>query len=127
MEKREETGTKKIVVQALIDKIEKENVSSEIKTQVVEGYDRPEKITKKNGDQEKGYIPDLISESTWKTNLYEIELDENNYILEKWRLFSLYSKKAKGSFIIVTPKDKLEQVRNMLKSNQISAGLIYFT
>jgi hypothetical protein len=126
MEKKEENGRKKIVVQALIDKIETEDKSREIKTQVVEGYKKPEKITIKDSDR-KGYTPDLISEASNRTDLYEVELDEHNYVPEKWRLFSLYSKKTKGNFSIVTPKDNLEQIKNMLRSNQINAKLIYFT
>jgi hypothetical protein len=126
MEKKTQNGKKKIVVQALITKIENDHQSTEIKTRIVEGYARPERITMKDSDQE-GYMPDVISESNDWTNLYEIELDENNYILEKWRLFSLYSKKAKGNFSIVLPKDKLEQVKNMLQSNNIKARLIYFS
>jgi hypothetical protein len=126
MEKKAENGKKKIVVQALITKIENDHQSTEIKTRIVEGYERPERIAVKDSDHE-GYMPDVISESNDWTNLYEIELDEKNYILEKWRLFSLFSKKAKGNFSIVLPKDKLEQVKNMLQSNNIKARLIYFT
>jgi hypothetical protein len=126
MEKQTENGTKKIVVQALIDKIENDHKSIKIKTQLVEGYKRPERITIKDSGQE-GYMPDVMSETDDWTNLYEIELDENNYILEKWRLFSLYSKKAKGNFSIVIPKDNLKQVKNLLQSNNINARLIYYT
>jgi hypothetical protein len=126
MEKDLENGKKKLVVQALIEKIESEEKVTDIKTQVVEGYKKPERITLKESDL-AGYTPDLISESSEWTNLYEIELDENNFILEKWRLFSLYSKKAKGIFSIVTPEDKLELIKDMLNSHRIHAKLIYFT
>lgn len=125
MEKDLENGKKKVVVQALIDKIESENKATDIKTQLVEGYKKPERITLQSSDL-IGYTPDVVSESSEWTNLYEIELDENNYILEKWRLFSSYSKKAKGIFSIITPKDKLELVKDMLNSNRIQAKLIYF-
>jgi hypothetical protein len=126
MEKKVKNGKKKIVVQAIIDKIEKENEVKEIKTQVVEGYNKPEKIIRKNSDQE-GYTPDVISVHSSREDLYEVELDKDGYILEKWRLFSLYSKKSNGYFSIVTPKDNLKQVRNLLNTNQISAKLIYFS
>lgn len=126
MEKKAADGQKKIVVQALIDKIKNENKPNEIRTHVVEGYKKPERITKKDGDQQ-GYIPDVIAESTGRTDLFEVELGDEDYVPEKWSLFSLYSKKNKGDFSIITPKDKLEQVRNMVKSNQIDARLIYFS
>jgi hypothetical protein len=126
MEKKADNGTKKIIVQAIIDKIENENQAHEIKTHIVEGYNTPEKIAKKNSDKE-GYTPDVISVITGRKDLYEVELDANNFILEKWRLFSLYSRKSNGNFNIVTPKENLEQVRNLLKSNQIHAKLIYFS
>jgi hypothetical protein len=127
MEKKAADGQKKIVVQALIDKIKNENKPNKIRTHVVEGYKKPERITNKDGDQQQGYFPDVIAESNGRKDLFEVELDDKDYVLEKWRLFSLYSKKNKGDFSIITPKDKLEQVRNMVKSNQIDARLIYFS
>jgi transcriptional/translational regulatory protein YebC/TACO1 len=126
MEKKADNSTKKIVVQAIIDKIENEDEVNEIKTQIVEGYKKPEVIAQKNSDQE-GYTPDVISVHTGRKDLYTVELDAENFVLEKWRLFSLYSKKSNGNFSIVTPKDNLEQVRNLLKTNQIHAKLIYFS
>lgn len=126
MENKEDNSTKKIVVQAIIDKINKEGQVNEIKTEIVEGYKQPEIVAKKNSD-EAGYMPDVIAVHPGGNDLYEVELDADHFILEKWRLFSLYSMKSNGSFSIVTPKDNLEQVRNLLKSNQIHARLIYFS
>jgi hypothetical protein len=126
MEKQGDNSTKKIVVQAIIDKIEKEGQVNEIKTQIVEGYNQPEMVAKKSSDQE-GYTPDVIAVHAGSNDLYEVELDADNIVLEKWQIFSLYSKKSNGSFSIVTPKDNLEKVRNLLKSNQIHAKLIYFS
>jgi hypothetical protein len=125
--KTEEYVKKKIIAQSLIEKIKSENQDSVIKTNVVEGYKKPYKILKKE-NQQTGFVPDVISEEKGgKTDLYEIELDERNYVLDKWRLFSLYSKKTRGSFSIVTPESKMDLLKDMLKLNQIRAKIIYFS
>ena len=68
-----------------------------------------------------------MSETDEKTDLYEIELDENNYLLEKWRSYNRYLKDSKGTFSIVTPRNKLDIVKELLKLNKIKARLIYFS
>lgn len=125
MEKKEKNTVKKeFVVQALIDKIEKENQDIEIKTRIVKGYDSPKRIAKQDSDQ-KGFTPDVLSSTPEKTDLYEVELTQD-YKLEKWKLFSLYSNKLKGTFNIVTPQNNLTAIRNKLKENNIKAKIIYF-
>jgi hypothetical protein len=117
---------KKLVVQAIIDKIEEENKESEIKTNLVEGYSKPEKIVREGNDR-KGYVPDIISKSSEQTDLYEVELDpEKNDLVDKWKLFLVYTSKLKGKLNIVTPKSKLDKIKGLLKENQISAKIIYF-
>jgi hypothetical protein len=125
MEKKKHIINKKIVVQAIIDKIENENDDFEIKTGIVEGYNRPEKIIRK-GDQEKGYVPDVMMQNDRKTELFEVELDED-FELDKWKLFSLYSTKLKGNFNIVAPEEILPKVREVLHSEHINARIIYFS
>ncbi|HER10050.1 MAG TPA: hypothetical protein ENO20_14190 [Bacteroides sp.] len=125
MEKKKHVINKKVVVQAIIDKIENEHDDFEIKTGIVEGYGRPEKIIRK-GDQGKGYVPDVILESDQRTELFEVELDDD-FELDKWKLFSLYTTKMKGNFNIVTPEAILPQVREVLNSENINAKIIYFS
>jgi hypothetical protein len=126
MQNKADLGKKKIVAQALIQKIETDNTDSQIRTHIVEGYRKPERIVLKDTMQE-GFVPDVMAETTGKKDLYEIELNEHQYTLEKWRLFSLYCKKSKGSFSIITPKEKLDHIKNLLDVNQIHARLIYYT
>jgi hypothetical protein len=115
---------KKLVVQAIIEKIEDESENAEIRTSLVQGYEVPGKIIPK-GQQEKGYYPDLISHQGRKTELYEIELTpESN--LEKWRIFSLFSKKEHGTLHLVIPEVHLPFFRAQLTTHNIHAKLIYF-
>lgn len=92
--------SKELVVQAIIDKIEKEQENPEIRTLYVKGYKAPNKIITK-GNEEKGFTPDVVFSNEDRTELYEIELDEK-IKLNKWRLFSLFSKKENGNLNIVT-------------------------
>ena len=117
--------SKNLVVKAIIEKAENDYNDVEIKTSLVEGYEKPEKIVIK-GNEENGYTPDVLLRSEKNTDLYEVELDEN-YKLDKWRLFSLYSNKQKGNFNIVAPENNLHHLKEALKENQINAKIIYFT
>lgn len=117
--------TKNLVVKAIIEKAENDFDDVEIKTSLVEGYRKPEKIIIK-GNEERGYAPDVLLRSEKTTDIYEVELDKN-YKLDKWRLFSLYSHKQKGNFNIVAPENNLHHLKEALKENQISAKIIYFT
>ena len=101
---------KKFIVQAVINKIQEENRESEIKTRLVNGFNEPEKITWRS-DSQISFIPDIISEKEGKKDLYEVELNEKDYILEKWKLFSRYSVKSKGSFNIVVPEKNLDLIK----------------
>ena len=127
MENKEvQNARKKSVVQALISKIKQDNIDSTIKTDLIEGFRKPEKIIRKDTDM-NGYVPDVVSEMDGRIDLYEIELHEKNYLLDKWRLFSLYSKKSKGSFNIITPKTNLDKLKDVLDMNKIHANIIYYT
>jgi len=117
--------SKKIVVQAIIDKVENEQQDVTIKTGVVEGYPTPEKITD-GSDEKKGYTPDVVLQSGEQTELYEVEL-ENEYELDKWKVFSHFTTDQDGNFNIVAPEESLPKVRETLKSNNINAKIIYFT
>lgn len=116
---------KEIVAQAIIESIEKEHENPDIRALYVKGYKTPDKIITK-GDAEKGYTPDVIYSHEDSTELYEIELDKK-IELNKWRLFSLFSKKENGSLNIVTQEEHLSYFRELLKTNSIkNAKLIYF-
>ena len=118
---------KKLVVQALIDKLEKENQAVEIKTSVVEGFGKPESIFDKDHDK-LGYTPDIISEADGRKDVYEVELDlEKEQPLEKWRLFYIFTKESNGRFNVVVPKEDLEHTKLMLREHNIFAEIIYFS
>ena len=127
MEKRTSNeDNRKLVVQALITRIEDKNKESEIRTSLVEGYKKPVKIVEE-GENRKGYVPDITSKADDQIDLYEIELDpEKDGLVDKWRLFSIYTDETQGNLNIVTPKNKLDQIKGLLKENQIRARIIYF-
>jgi len=70
-------------------------------------------------------MPDLVYHHEDRTELDELELD-NKIELAKWKLFALFSKKEKGNLNIVTHEEYLPRFRELLKSNNIHAKLIYF-
>jgi hypothetical protein len=125
MEKKPMNVNKTLVVQTIVNSIENKGEVREIKTSLLNGYKPPEKITRKDSVH-KGFTPDVISEMLGRTDLYEVELDEKKYIPEKWKLFSLYTKKHKGIFNIVIPETNLEVIRKLLQLHDINAKILYF-
>ena len=107
-------------------KIKRDEEGSDIRTRLVDGYEDPDRISSKD-NPENEYVPDVVSQTEEKTDLYEIELDERNYLLEKWRSYNRYLKGSGGTFSIVTPKQNLDVLKEYLKLNRIKARLIYFS
>jgi len=124
MSKKPAEINKRLVVHAIIEKIEQEHDNAEIRTRLVEGYEVPGKIIPK-GKQDKGYYPDVIALEEQRTELFEVELAPEPNI-EKWRIFSLFSKKEHGSFHLVIPEIHLSFFREQLTANNINAKLIFF-
>jgi hypothetical protein len=116
---------KELIVQAIIEKYEKEYDKVNIQTELLQGYEKPGKIFLR-GNQSEGYIPDVVLEGPDRIDLFEVEMGDH-YQPEKWRLFSLFSNKQKGSFNIVTPEEQLPQLRDFLDMNKINAKLLYFS
>jgi hypothetical protein len=116
---------KERVVQAIIETLEKNHENPNIRALYAKGFEAPNKIITK-GNEDKGYIPDVIYSDDEITELYEIELDKK-VEMRKWKLFSLFTKMQKGQLNIVTHQENLPYFRELLKTNNIkNAKLIYF-
>ena len=116
--------SKKNVAEAIIEKVKDEHDDVEIRTSMVEGYERPEKILSKE-NQENGFIPDVMLKSDDVMELYEIDLDMD-FKPERWKLFSQFTHTGKGSFSIVTPEENVNPLRMFLKENNIEARILFF-
>lgn len=117
--------SKRIVAQAIIEKVKKDHNDADIRTSLVEGFEGPEEVEIKN-EKGEGFTPDLLLNTGDSAEFYEIELDEE-FKLEKWKLFSQYFIKRNGMFNIVTHEDNLPQLRSFLKNNQIIARILFFS
>jgi hypothetical protein len=116
---------KKIVVQAIINEIEKDPREFSIRTNVVDGYEPPERIPG-IGVQQNGYVPDMVFEIGRYKELFDVELD-HKIELKKWKAFSLYTSGITGGFTVVIPEKDRQQTREILESNSINARIIYIT
>ncbi|MDF1575841.1 MAG: hypothetical protein P1P86_11695 [Bacteroidales bacterium] len=117
--------SKEMVVKAIIEKVENESDDAQIKTPLLAGYDKPDRIGFK-GKSGEGYVPDIVLSRHDRTEFYCVELDEDLPV-NKWRLFSLYTMKENGSLNIVAPEDNLSHVREVLNENNINARILYFS
>jgi len=111
------------VVKSLIHTIEEKRSLNTIKTKHIDKLDNPEKICL--NDENQVYVPDIEAVYDEATTLYEIELD-NKMPIEKWRLFSLYSRKKNGSFYLVVPDFLKDNIKKVIKDKEINAGLMFF-
>jgi hypothetical protein len=118
---------KKIVVKAIIEQAKNDSQETKIMTSLVEGYERPERIGIK-GAKKRDYTPDVLLRHDHAIELYTVELGkQNDYELDKWRAFSLYTQKEKGNFNIVIPEENLVRLRGLLAENNIKAKILYFS
>ena len=117
--------SKKDIAEAIIQKVEEENNDVMIMTSIVEGYERPEMIISKD-KQAAGYTPDVMLRTDDIIELYEIDLDQD-FKLDKWMLFSRFTRSEKKSFSIVTPEDNVTPLKTFLNENDIEARILYFT
>lgn len=118
--------SKKIIAQAVINKIEETSSPDDIKTKYLEEYSTPQVIELKY-EKEKAEMlyPDIIAEYSNRTNLYEIELDEE-INSQKWKFMSHYATQNNGNFHIIIPDFMRDRVKRSLKENGINAALLYF-
>jgi hypothetical protein len=116
---------KEIVAQAIIEKVQNENVNANIRTNLMEGYGRPDEVFIK-GNKRIGFTPDVLLKTDDSTEFYEIDLDQD-FKLEKWKLFSIYLKKQGGTLNIVTPEKNLQLLRTFLNANKIDARILFFS
>ena len=116
--------SKELVAEAVVEHITRSYEDAHIQTFYINGYAPPDKIMP-YGKEAQGYTPDIVHRSEEGVELYEIELDKKVKI-DKWKLFSRYAQKEKSTFSIVTHEQNLDHFRALLKSNHISAKLIYF-
>lgn len=114
---------KTMVTRAVISRILEGKKPSKIKAKHVLGHDTP-KIISIDG-KTKGYVPDIEAFYDKKTIVYEIELDKEMPI-EKWKLFSLYARNNNGSLYLVVPSFLKKSIKEEIKENDISAGIISF-
>jgi hypothetical protein len=109
--------TKEIVARAVIDEIEKDDEKKKIETGLAKNYYNPATIVWKSS--QNGFIPDIkVSSSKGKSDIYEIEISDN-YNEEKWKLFSLYTKKSHGRFYLIVPESKVDEITLKITNSKI--------
>jgi hypothetical protein len=111
------------VTKAVISKIQDEDIPEKIKAIHMKEFETPDKISVKG--KNVGYTPDIEAFFKKEVKIYEIELDKKMPV-EKWRLLSLYAKKKNGNFYLVVPDYLRGPVKDEIRKNDISAGIIYF-
>ncbi len=121
--RKEERIDKETIVNALIDNLLEEKHPEEIKTSYIDKYENPAKLKIKGSDE--AYTPDVAVSFGDSSNLYEIELDDN-FQINKWKLFSLHAQKRNGNLYLIVPEWLRDSVKNELTSQKINAGIIFF-
>jgi hypothetical protein len=107
--------TKEQVAQAIITQLEEQDNKISIKTGLFKTYKSPPKIIQKSINA--AYYPDIqITTSDGHINIYEIELNTKINI-EKWRVFSLFTKLKQGELFIIVPEPNLSAIKRIIVEN----------
>lgn len=114
--------TKKNVVRAIIEKINKEKDEIRIFTDYFPGYHSPDYI---DSCQNNSHKPDITTLENGHIDVYEIELEKSGKP-DKWKCFEKYAVNNKGELFIILPESNGEVIKQKLKSEKIKANLIYF-
>ena len=114
---------KSTILRVMIQDIEKKKHPMEIKTDHLENYNSPGKLTLKG--KSGIHKPDMVVVFDKETHLYEVELDKKMKP-DKWKLYSLYARKNHGNLYLIVPDWLRDPVKERLKEENINAGLIYF-
>lgn len=118
--------SKRVIAQAVVQRIEDTREPNEIKTKHLKGYSSPSIIKLKDEKENVEMLyPDIIAEYENETHLYEIELDENvDY--QKWKFMSLYANQKNGNLYLIIPDFMRNKVKKSLNDNKINAAILYF-
>lgn len=118
--------SKRVIAQAVVQRIEDTREPNEIKTKYLKGYPSPNIIKLKDDKENVEMLyPDIIAEYENETHLYEIELDEEiNH--QKWKFMSLYANEKNGNLYLIIPDFMRNKVKQSLNDNQINAAILYF-
>ena len=110
------------IIKAVIDFIKGEDFS-QIKADIP-GYNTPEKLVWKNSG--KGYIPDITAIKNGMFLLFTVKDPKENIhtYLDKWRLFSSYSRKVNRECYIVSLANQEFTIKNILNENKINANVL---
>ena len=113
---------KRGILEAVVDYIKEEGVTN-IQTRL-DGYENPAKIVWKKS--QNGHFPDIFAESKNTIFLFEVpEADgELKQQLDKWRLFTAFSKQKNAQFYVVVKDNQENRVKKFLDENGISASVL---
>ncbi|MEA1888073.1 MAG: hypothetical protein U9N72_12780 [Bacteroidota bacterium] len=113
---------KEMVSLAVVTEIKNDN-PQRISAEHIEKYEKPESVpATETGNT---YTPDMLVYYERGIDIYEIEL-ENNKAVDKWKSFESFAKENNGYLYIVVPEDIKKAISNLIISENINAGIIYF-
>jgi len=122
--KEEHLYNKTTLTRVIISKVLDGKNPETIKAAHVPGYENPDKVF--DTDSDKAYVPDITASIDNQTHIYEIELENKNMPVDKWKLFSNYARKRNGNLVLLVPDYIRQDVKKELSNSNIPAGLIYF-
>ncbi len=113
------------IIQTVAELVEKKGYD-EVRADLLEGYESPSKLVRKNSDQSDVYVPDVTGIKRGRKDYFEIALktDEPAKLASKWKLLGTVAKMKRGSFFLVVPKGHFRFASEIIKKYDIEAELI---
>ena len=115
------------IIESLAEYVKKKGYE-DIRVDVLEGFEAPSKLVRKNSDTEDIYIPDVTASKRGRKDYFEVALkgDSADKLASKWQLLGTIAKMKRGDLYIVVPKGHFRFTADLVKKYSIEAEIIKF-
>ncbi len=112
-------------IESLAEYVKKKGYQ-DIKVDLLEGFEAPSKLVRKNSDSEDIYTPDATASKRGRKDYFEVAIkgDETEKLASKWQLLGTIAKMKRGGLYIVIPRGHFRFASDLVKRYSIEAELI---
>lgn len=98
----------------------------DIRVDILEGYEAPSKLVRKNSDTEDVYVPDVTGVKRGRKDYFEVVIksDEASKLASKWQLLGTVAKMKRGELYLVVPRGHFRFASDIVKKYSIEAEVI---
>ena len=113
------------IIETVAEYVKKKGYEN-IRVDLLDGYEAPSKLVRKNSDTEDVYIPDVTGVKRGRKDYFEVVIksDEASKLASKWQLLGTVAKMKRGELYLVVPKGHFRFASDIVKRYSIEAEVI---